>query len=464
MEVELSVCALRAVEAEGSVAAAQAAAESAEGARRMCERNLLEAAARHEQEYERLRVEAIAASSAQQELERVFKELFDTENALQNVVAEIAHCRNEIAERSAELNKAQSKIIFLQQALEDSNQRCLDIESELAIGAAGGFALSEMCASEAEASIALANASRNSHQKARQAAEDKLCDYILENERLRAEVVFMSDEIGRRNKQLTASDAAGTLLCNDEIPGHETEIQRKHLKLIECDEAVVEASCIQDVNHLQTLQVAEAKCTQLELQVAGKRAEVQGLRASLFAAQAEAALSAARVAEMEARVVTIQAVAEAEKRARLDIHDELHQFSQLCVAEVQSAREELISTRTALASNDADTHELEREVSRYRALLLHQEETFTGLLSPALLALEGAQQELSSVRSLHQSEIFDLNRRIEVLQCDAAQSLAELNYESGLRVAELEERLEQALRTLKTTESLLRDTQAFQMV
>jgi hypothetical protein len=391
------------------VTAAQAAAESAERAQRTGELYVLEAAARHE-EFERLHTDVSTSSAAQQELKQVSKELFDSANALQNAVVEIAHCHNEIAVRSAELDRAKATIISLQQVLEDSNRRYLDLESELS-----GFDLSEIRASEADASVALANATRDSHQKARQAAEEKLCGYILENERLRAEAAFSSQEILRLHQRLTASHATELLIRNDDLAGREMEMQSKKLNLMEYDEAVIEASCIQDDHDLRNSQVADESI------------EIQGLRASLFASEAKFALCAVRVAEAEARVVAIQAFAEAEKQARLnaesellDLQDHLHHFSRLCVVEVQSVREELSRIRKVLASNEADAHEFQLEVARYRALLLSREETFTGQLSAAVLALHGAQEELASVRLFYQSETYDLHRRIEALQRDAS--------------------------------------------
>ena len=245
----------------------------------------------YEEHFKQLQADAL---SAPQEVARVAKELFESENALQTSAVEIARCHNEIAERHSELEKAQAKIALLQQELADSNRLCSLLTNE----------------------AGLAKADVHSEYHARLSTEHQL----------------------------------------------------------------------------------------------------------------------------------------------FEVQDQLQQFSQLFASEVRSAREELSRTSAGLASSDAEVLKLQQEMTRNRELLMDREKQ----LYVALEELKDAHSQLSSVKSLHQTEIYELNCKIEALQRDtlSAKTLAESNYKSGVRIAELEEQLERVLRTLWATESLLSSSQA----
>jgi hypothetical protein len=118
----------------------------------------------------------------------------------------------------------------------------------------------------------------------------------------------------------------------------------------------------------------------------------------------------------------------------------------------------LSRTSAGLALSDAEVLKLQQEMTRNRELLFDREKQ----LYVALEELKDAHLQLSSIKSLQQTEVYLLNCKIEALQRDtlSAKTLAESNYKSGVRIAELEEQLERVLRTLWATESLLSSSQA----
>jgi hypothetical protein len=282
----LQLLATRASESESNLSALESVNSSEMLARFNAEQELLHTRFQYEEHFKQLQADAL---SAPQEVARVAKELFESENALQTSAVEIARCHNEIAERHSELERAQAKIVLLQQELADSNRLC-------------------------------------------------------------------------------------SLLTN------------------------------------------------------------------------EAGLAKADVhSEYHARLST--------ERQLFEVQDQLQQFSQLFASEVRCAREGLCRTSAALASSDAEVLKLHQEMTRNRESLMDREKQ----LYVALEELKDAHSQLSSVKSLHQTEIYELNCKIEALQRDtlSAKTLAESNYKSGVRIAELEEQLERVLRTLWATESLL---------
>jgi hypothetical protein len=165
-----------------------------------------------------------------------------------------------------------------------------------------------------------------------------------------------------------------------------------------------------------------------------------------------------RCLDLNSEIIAAKSEVYAERQARIaiehelfEIQGQLHHFSQIFSPEVQSAREELKRTRAALVSNIAEISTLTKEISSNRELLLDREQR----ISAVVVALESARAELAFVQSVDHSKMHELNGQIEALQRDSlsANMLAEANFKTGVRVAELEHQLDQALQSLRTAYS-----------
>jgi chromosome segregation ATPase len=320
-----------------------------------------------------------------------------------------------------QLEKYQAQCLHLQKETDIANEAAQEVWGRLE-STDNLLQLLASRASESESLLSSLESVNVTEIRARSIAEQELVNARVRYESLQSDSLFAQQELGRITKELCDSENA--------LQSSAVEIARCHNEIAE-RQSQVDIAQSKVVSLQQELAHSDRRCLDLFNEVTVTKAKLR--------------------AEQEARSST--------ESELVEVQNHLHKFSLLFASEIQCARQELGETRAALLLSGADAHKLQTEIaSNHEKMLLYETN-----LSAAGGGLQRAQSELVSAKSFHRFAVDELNSQIEVMQRDAlsAKNLAELNYQSGVRVIELEHQLNQALRTLRLTESLLQSSEAF---